>query len=107
MQIWVAYAAADVGANVLWQAPGTVWLSSPQSVVGMFTTDVETQWMFRGREDPRAAPFFISTDFFFVRGAQDRPIHLLHEILLHADLTAEWRSIDALAAYRLSENNAR
>ena len=107
IQMWVAFAAADLGADVIWQAPGTVWLSSPATVVGMVTNDVETHWMFRGRGDHRAAPFFVSTDFFLVRGGQDRGIHLMHEILLHADLTAEWRSIDALAAYRLSENNAR
>ena len=32
---------------------------------------------------------------------------MLHEVMLHADLMVEWRSMDAIVAYRLSENNAR
>lgn len=63
--------------------------------------------MFNGRRDPRSAPFFVSTDFFYVRGGVDRSIHLMHEILVHVDLLLEWDSYNALAAYRLAENNAR
>lgn len=107
MQIWFAFAAAEVGAEVIWVTPGTVWKTSPTRLIESIATDIETAWMFNGRRDPRAAPFFISTDFFFIRGGSDRPIHLLHEILVHADLLVEWDDIHALAAYRLTENNAR
>lgn len=107
MQIWFAFAAAEVGAEVIWITPSTVWKTSPNKLINTLTTDIETAWMFNGRRDPRAAPYFISTDFFFIRGGSDRPIHLLHEILVHADLLVEWDDINALAAYRLTENNAR
>jgi hypothetical protein len=109
MQIWFAFSAAEVGADVFWVTPGTVWKIAPSALLATVTKDVETAWMFNGRKDPRAAPFFISTDFFFIRGgmSQDRPIHLLHEILVHADLLVEWDNLNALAAYRLTENNAR
>jgi hypothetical protein len=109
MQIWFAFAAAEAGANVLWISPATIWKGEHSSLMNSIAKDVETAWMFNGRKDPRAAPFFISTDFFFVRGGigEDRSIHLMHEILVHADLLVEWDNLNALAAYRLTENNAR
>jgi len=63
-------------------------------------------WAYKGRADARAAPFFSSFDFFAVTGAE-RAVHLMHEIILHFDLVLAWDSLDAVAAYRLSENNAR
>ena len=107
MQIWFSFAATEVGAEVIWITPSTIWRVSPAQIIGSIPKDIETAWMFNGRRDPRAAPFFISIDFFFIRGGNDRSIHLLHEILVHADLLVEWDDMNALAAYRLTENNAR
>lgn len=106
LQAWMAFAAADGGHSVLWQSPGTIWLSTPAKVAALANKEAETFWMYRGRDDRRASPFFSSFDFFWANG-KERSVHLLHEVLLHADLLAEWKSLDAVAAYRLSENNAR
>mmetsp|Transcript_8623 Transcript_8623/g.16156 ORF Transcript_8623/g.16156 Transcript_8623/m.16156 type:complete len:517 (+) Transcript_8623:120-1670(+) len=106
LQAWLAFAAADAGASVLWQSPGTVWMKHPTELLGKMPKDLDTMFLFKGREDARAAPFHISTDLFYA-SSSDRAIHLLHEVMLHADLMIEWRSMDATASYRLSENNAR
>ena len=93
------------GNKILWQSPGTIWLERPDNIINAFPL-VETLWAFKGRKDRRAAPFFSSFDFFSPSGAE-RPVHLMHEILLHFDLVLAWGSLDAVASYRLSENNSR
>ena len=105
IQAWLAFAVADAGIRMLWQSPGTVWMGKPDHVVGE-SPEVELVWSYKGRADPRAAPFFTSFDFF-VHGIEERPVHFLHEVLLHFDLVVAWDSLDTVAAYRLSENNAR
>lgn len=77
----------------------------PDNIVNAYPV-VETLWAYKGRKDKRASPFFISYDFFVPVGVE-RPIHLLHEIVLHFDLVITWDSIDAVTSYRLSENNSR
>ena len=42
-----------------------------------------------------------------IRTGAERAVHLMHEIVLHFDLALAWNSLDAMAAYRLAENNAR
>jgi hypothetical protein len=93
------------GNKILWQSPGTIWLDRPDNIINAFPL-VETLWAFKGRKDRRAAPFFSSFDFFSPSSAE-RPVHLMHEILLHFDLVLAWGSLDAVASYRLSENNSR
>ena len=105
IQAWLAFVTADVGIRMLWQSPGTVWLGKPDHIIAE-VPEVEMVWSYKGREDPKSAPFFVSFDFF-VHGVEERPVHLLHEILLHYDLVVAWNSLDAVASYRLSENNAR
>jgi hypothetical protein len=105
IQAWIAFAGANANKKIMWVAPSTVWLDRPDNVVTS-SPMVETLWAFTGRDDQRAAPFFASFDFFVPTG-HERPVHLLHEIMLHFDLVLAWNSIDALASYRLSENNAR
>ena len=63
-------------------------------------------WSYRGRQDAKAAPFYISTDFYYA-SSQDRSTHLLHEVILHFDLVLAWYSLDTTMSYRLSENNSR
>ena len=53
---------------------------------------VETLWIFKGRQDIRAAPYYASFDLFYATG-KDRPIHLFHEIVMHIDLVVEWQVI--------------
>ena len=106
VRAWLAYLLSDAGVPTLWQVPGTVWLAQPSLVLEHLPPSVETLWIFKGRSDKRAAPYYVSFDLFFING-KDRPIHLLHEVLMHIDLVAEWDSLDALASYRLTENNAR
>jgi hypothetical protein len=106
LQIWVAFTAAELGYSMLWQSPGTVWLSHPSNVLGLTGPHTELLWAYKGREDKRASPFFVSFDFLWIE-ASDNPIHLVHEILLRVDLIIEWNSLDAVTSYRLSENNAR
>lgn len=107
-QAWLAFTVADGGHPVLWQSPATIWLASPdklrKSVAGL--PPVDTLWSFRGRSDPRGSPFFSSFDFFW-NNAKERSVHLLHEVMLHADLLVAWKSLDAVTGYRLAENNAR
>ena len=105
LQAWLAFAVAAGGNKMMWQSPGTIWLERPDNIVNAFPL-VETLWTFKGRKDRRAAPFFSSFDFF-VPSAAERPVHLMHEILLHFDLVLAWGSLDAVASYRLSENNSR
>lgn len=105
LQAWLAFAAANHLLKVLWQSPATIWFDRPDNVVHAHPV-VETLWVFKGREDQRAAPFFVSFDFFIAQGTE-RPVHLLHELLMHFDLIIAWDSLDAVAAYRLSENNSR
>ena len=105
LQAWLAFAVANGNNKMLWQSPGTVWLGKPDDIITSVSV-TETLFAFKGRKDPRAAPFYISTDFFSVTG-NERAVHLMHELMLHFDLAMAWDSFDAEAAYRLSENNAR
>ena len=105
IQAWLAFAAANSLNKVMWATPGTYWLERPDNIVNAYPA-VETLWAYKGREDKRAAPFFVTFDFFVAVG-QERAVHLLHELLLHFDLVIAWDSLDAVAAYRLSENNSR
>jgi hypothetical protein len=105
LQAWFAFAVASAGIKMMWQSPGTIWLERPDNVVNSAPI-VETLWTFKGRKDPRAGPFFSSFDFF-VPSPAERPVHLMHEILLHFDLVLAWESLDAVASYRLLENNSR
>ena len=89
----------------MWAAPGTIWFDRPDNIVHALPV-VETLWSYKGRKDNRGAPFFTSFDFFIAIGVE-RPVHLLHEIVLHFDLVMSWKSLDAVTAYRLSENNSR
>jgi hypothetical protein len=106
IQAWLAFASADTKASVLWEAPGTVWFTTPDRLLSLGPSPIETSWAYKGREDSRSAPFFCSFDFFY-QTSSERPLHLFHEILLHADLVLAWNSLDAVASYRLAENNAR
>ncbi len=105
LQAWLAFAVAASGNKVLWQSPGSLLRTKPEDIV-THAPVVEVMWAYRGRKDVRAAPFFNSLDFFVVTGAE-RAVHLMHEFVLHFDLVLAWGSLDALAAYRLAENNAR
>jgi hypothetical protein len=105
LQTWFAFSAANDLIKVMWQSPATIWYDRPDNIVNAFPA-VETLWSFKGRKDGRAAPFFVSFDFFVAVGVE-RPVHFLHELLLHFDLIVAWDSLDAVAAYRLSENNSR
>jgi len=102
---WFSFASAEWGSRILWQSPGTIWMSHPDRVSSS-VPNVEVSWSYKGHGDPRAAPFYISFDMFLATPA-DRTTHLLHEILLHFDLVVAWLSIDTVASYRLSENNSR
>lgn len=106
IQAWLAFAAADNAKSVMWQSPGAVWLDSPENILKSGPHPIETSWAYKGRNDPRSAPFFCSFDFFY-HSSDDRPVHLFHEILLHTDLVIGWNSLDAVSSYRLAENNAR
>lgn len=105
IQAWLAFSVAASGNKMLWQSPGTIWFTQPDDLITNSPV-VETIWAYKGRNDIRAAPFFNSLDFFVATGAE-RSVHLLHEIVLHFDLVLAWKSLDALTAYRLAENNAR
>jgi hypothetical protein len=105
LQAWLAFAASNGLNKIMWQSPGTIWMERPDNIVNAFPA-VESLWAYTGRADKRAAPFFASFDFFVPVGVE-RPIHLLHEIVLHFDLVITWDSIDAVTSYRLSENNSR
>lgn len=105
IQAWLAFSAANHLLKVLWQTPATIWFERPDNLVHLNPV-VETLWVYKGRQDQRSAPFFISFDFFIAQGTE-RPVHLLHELLMHFDLIMAWDSLDAVTAYRLSENNSR
>lgn len=105
LQAWLAFAVANANARVVWQSPATVWLTSLTTLLAS-ELNVELLWAFKGRRDRRAAPFFVSFDFFIPNGSE-RPVHLMHELMLHFDLVLAWNSLDAVGAYRLAENNAR
>lgn len=105
IQAWLAFAVANGLNKMMWQSPGTIWLERPDNIVNAFPA-VESLWAYTGRNDKRAGPFFASYDFFVPVGVE-RPIHLLHEIVLHFDLVITWDSLDAVTSYRLSENNSR
>ena len=105
LQAWLAFAMAFSQKKVMWQSPGTVWFERPDNIVNDNPL-VEVLWAYKGRNDARSAPFFVSFDFFTVTSAE-RAVHLMHEIVLHFDLVLSWESLDAVASYRLSENNAR
>jgi hypothetical protein len=105
LQAWLAFAVSNSNNKMLWQSPGTIWLERPDNIVNVAPI-VETLWSFKGRKDRRAGPFFSSFDFFCPSTAE-RPVHLMHEILLHFDLVLAWESLDAVASYRLLENNSR
>jgi hypothetical protein len=106
LQAVYSFAVADHGTHMLWQSPGTVWLGDHTTITKSTPTGTEVAWAYKGRKDRRAAPFFTSYDFFLA-SSEDRSTHLLHEILLHFDLVVAWESLDAVTAYRLSENNSR
>jgi hypothetical protein len=105
LQSWLGFAVANDLVKMMWQTPGTVWFERPDNIIRNFPA-VETLWSYKGRKDGRAAPFFVSYDFFVAVGVE-RPIHLLHELILHFDLVMAWDSLDAVASYRLTENNSR
>lgn len=105
IQAWLAFACANALVKMMWQSPATIWFERPDNIVKSFPV-VETSWSFKGRQDKRSAPFFISFDFFIAQGVE-RPVHLLHELILHFDLILAWQSLDAVASYRLTENNSR
>jgi hypothetical protein len=105
IQAWFAFAVANSLIKMAWQTPATIWFERPDNIMKPFPA-VETLWVFKGRKDPRSAPFFISFDFFISEGVE-RPVHLLHELIMHFDLIMAWDSLDAVAAYRLAENNSR
>lgn len=102
---WFSFACANQLIKMLWQSVGTIWYERPDDIVNTLPA-VETQWAFAGRSDSRSAPYFISMDFFII-APNERPVHLLHELILHFDLLLAWQSFDAVAAYRLIENNSR
>lgn len=105
LQAWLAFAVAFSQNKFMWQSPGTLWFERPDNIITQ-NPMVEVLWAYKGRNDARAAPFFASFDFFTVTSAE-RAAHLMHEIVLHFDLVLSWESLDAVASYRLSENNAR
>lgn len=105
MLAWLSYACANKQIRVLWQSPGTIWLDRPDNVLAA-APDVETFWVYKGQYDAKAAPFYASFDFAGV-GVDDRPIHLMHELILHFELALAWDSFDSMVSYRISENNAR
>lgn len=105
LHAWVAFTMANAGIKVMWQSPGTIWLDRPDNIINSVPI-VEVLWAYKGRYDKRGAPFFVTYDFF-VPTIAERPVHLLHEVMLHFDLVIAWNSLDAVAAYRLSENNSR
>jgi hypothetical protein len=105
LQAWLSFVVANSLNKVMWQTPGTIWVDRPDNIVNAHPI-VESLWAYKGRKEKRSAPFFISFDFFTALGVE-RPIHLLHEIILHFDLVIAWDSLDAVASYRLSENNSR
>lgn len=102
---WFTFSCANQLVKMMWQAPSTIWYERPDNIISSIPA-VETQWIFTGREDRRAAPYFISMDFF-VMTPNERPVHLLHEMILHFDLILAWKSLDAVTSYRLIENNSR
>lgn len=105
LQAWLAFAVSFSQAKFMWQSPGTLWFERPDNIAND-NPQVEVLWAYKGRNDARAAPFFASYDFFTVTSGE-RAVHLMHEIVLHFDLVLSWESLDAVASYRLSENNAR
>lgn len=105
LQAWLAFACSNALIKMMWQSPGTVWFDRPDNIVNV-SPIVETLWSYKGRKDRRGAPFYTSFDFFVPTG-HERPVHLMHEIILHFDLVLAWKSLDAVTSYRLSENNAR
>jgi hypothetical protein len=106
LQAWMAFVSAEFGVSVLWQSPSTVWMSNPLKVLSLAPANTELIWGYKGRSDPRASPFYISMDFLWIEGS-DNAIAFMHEVLLRVDLMIEWDSVDAVASYRLSEDNAR
>ncbi len=105
LQAWLAFSVAFSQTKFMWQSPGTLWFDRPDNIVND-NPQVEVLWAYKGRNDARAAPFFASYDFFTVTSGE-RAVHLMHEVVLHFDLVLSWESLDAVASYRLSENNAR
>mmetsp|Transcript_15318 Transcript_15318/g.14693 ORF Transcript_15318/g.14693 Transcript_15318/m.14693 type:complete len:414 (+) Transcript_15318:976-2217(+) len=105
LSAWLAYAVSNSGNKMLWQSPGTIWFERPDNIVNIAPV-VETLFTYKGRKDSRGGPFFSSMDFFCPSSAE-RPVHLMHEVLLHFDLVLAWGSLDAVASYRLLENNSR
>lgn len=67
LQAWFAFACANALIKMMWQNPGTIWMERPDNIVKEFPI-TETSWSFKGRKDKRAAPFFISFDFFVAQG---------------------------------------
>lgn len=105
IQSWLAFTLSDAGKQVLWQAPSTLYFSALSPILHDIRP-TEFVWTYRGRQDAKAAPFYVSTDFFYASN-KDRSTHLLHEVILHYDLVLAWYSLDTTISYRLSENNSR
>jgi hypothetical protein len=105
LQAMLAFAVANSNNKMLWVSPGTLWFEKPDNIVSKAPV-TETLFTFKGRKDPKGSPFFVSLDFFTVTG-HERPVHLMHEIILNFDLVLAWKSVDTVLGYRLSENNAR
>lgn len=105
LQAWLAFALAAQGSRMLWQAPATAWLERPDRLVNR-ARSVEIVSVYKGRGDHNSEPFYPSFDFIAF-GTEDRPVHLLHEVVMHFDLVLAWQSLDAVLSYRLAENNAR
>jgi hypothetical protein len=106
VRLWLAFLVADSDLALAWQAPGNVWFAAPLKVLRGARPKTEAAWAYMGDSDPRASPFFLSTDFFWASAAP-RTVHLLHELLLQFDLVLAWASVDAVVSYRTIENNAR
>ena len=105
LQAMLAFAVANSNNKMLWASPGSLWFDRPDNIVGKAPI-TESLFSFKGRKDPKGSPFFPSFDFFTVTG-NERPVHLMHELILNFDLVLKWRSLDTVLGYRLSENNSR
>ena len=105
LQTMLAFAVANSNNKMLWVSPGSLWFERPDNIVSKAPV-TESLFSFKGRKDAKGSPFFPSFDFFTVTG-NERPVHLLHEIILNFDLVLKWQSLDSVLGYRLAENNSR
>ena len=109
IRVWLAYCLCDNGVRMLWQTPAAIWTDRPDRLVNK-SPDVEIITAYKGRDhdkqDHLYSPFYPTFDLLVV-GTEPRALNLLHEMIMHFDLAVAWDSLDAILAYRLSENNAR